>query len=95
MLSFESACARLLRACARARVCACLCVCMHVCVSMCVCVCGCACACACVCVCVTHRVSSPTVFEEALGGRVVVGMMVLEGTTSVMSDICINVYKEV
>ena len=53
--------------------------------------------CVCVCVCYTHRVSSPTVSEEALGlgGRVVVGMMVLQGTTSVESVICIDVYKEV
>ena len=59
------------------------------------CVCLCVCVCACVRVCVTHRVSSPTVSEEALGGRVVVGMMVIEGTTSVVSVICIYVYKEV
>ena len=39
----------------------------------------------------THRVSSPTVSEEALGlgGSVVVGMMVVEGTTSVVSVISI------
>ena len=48
----------------------------------------------CVCVCYPHRVSSPTVSEEALGlgGRVAVGMMVLEVTTSV---ICTHVHKEV
>ena len=34
--------------------------------------------------------SSPTV-SEGLGRRFVVRMMVLEGTTSVMSDICIYV----
>ena len=57
--------------------------------------------CVCVCVCVTHththRVSSPTVSEVALGlgGRVVVGRKVLEGTTSVESVICIDVYMEV
>ena len=49
----------------------------------------------CVCVCVvTHRVSSPAVSEEALGlgGRLVVGMLALEGTTSVVSVMCIYVY---
>ena len=70
---------------------------------MCVCVCVCVFVRVCVCVCYTHRVSSPTVSEEALscGGRVVAGMMVLEGTTSVVAVICIGtyiqmyVYKEV
>ena len=91
MLSFESACARL-RACVRV----CVCVCVHLCVYACVCVYVCVCVCvrACVCVRVTHRVSSPTVSEEALGGRDVVRMMVLEATTSVVSVICIYVYKE-
>ena len=62
---------------------------------VCVCVRVCACVRVCVCararVCYTHRVSSPTVSEEArgLGWRVVVGMMVLEGTTSVVSVISI------
>ena len=44
----------------------------------------------------THRVSSPTVSEEALGlgGRVGVGMMVLKGT-SLVSKICIDVYMYV
>ena len=65
---------------------------MYVC-GVCVCVYVCVCVCLCVCVCVTHRVSSPTVSEEALGGRVVVGMMVLEGTTSVLSVICIYVCR--
>ena len=68
---------------------------MHACVRACV------RACVCVCACYTHRISSLTVSEEALGlgGRVVVGKMVLEGTTSIVSVICIhictNVYKEV
>ena len=46
----------------------------------------------CVYVCVFVLYSSPTVSEEALdhGGRVVVGKMVLEGTTSVVSVICIQ-----
>ena len=45
----------------------------------------------CVRACYTHRVSSPTVSEEALGlgGRVVVGVIVLEGTTSLVSVISI------
>ena len=49
------------------------------------------CVCVCVCYTHTHRVSSPTVSEVALGlgGRVVVGMMVLEGTTSVVSVISV------
>ena len=43
------------------------------------------------CVHYTHRVSSPIVSEEALGlgGSVVVGMMVVEGTTSLVSIISI------
>ena len=63
------------------------------------------CVCVCVCVCVhvrvryPHRVSSPTVSEEALGlgGRIVVGMMVSEVTISVVSviPIYVYVYKEV
>ena len=52
------------------------------------CACACVCVCVSVCVCYTHRVSSP-VSGEALGRRVVVGMMVLEGTTSVVSIISV------
>ena len=59
--------------CARARVCA------HACVCVCVCV------CACVCANTIHvRVSSPAVSEEAVGLGVV-GKIVPEGATSVVS----------